>query len=313
MTTGNFSLTRDEIEQFERDGYLGPFTLYEPDQAKTLYAALRGQLFQRRFAPYDAPFDSAIANYDRHLDLDALSAHVCRAEIVDRLVGILGPDVLCWRSEFIPKYPGAEGTDWHQADTFGHASGEPQLVWPKDEPFGGAINVWTAFTDVTEETGCMLFIPGTHRQMNYDESIGMQFNPQHNANVVKDGVKRGFNGYDYRELQKDRDWKPNESQAIPMVMNAGQFVIFRSMLMHASKPNITADKTRIGYVARYVPGRVKVYPDTDVVKEFGGEYRLDRFGVVEVAGRNQQHGNRVARVNLAGTPFPVDRAETVAS
>jgi hypothetical protein len=25
---------------------------------------------------------------------------------------------------------------------------------------------------------------------------------------------------------------------------------------------------------------VKVYPDTDYVKEFGGEYRLDKFGVV---------------------------------
>jgi len=30
----------------------------------------------------------------------------------------------------VSKYPGDEGTEWHQADTFGHASGAPQIVWP---------------------------------------------------------------------------------------------------------------------------------------------------------------------------------------
>ena len=217
-----------------------------------------------------------------------------------RLRSILGPDVICWRSEFIPKYPGNEGTDWHQADTFGHASGEPQLVWPEDESFGGAINVWTGFTDATQENGCMLFIPGTHKQMNYDESIGMTFDPVANKDVIKGQYARGFNGYDYSTLQKDKSWQPDEAAAVPIVMKAGQFVIFRSMLMHCSLPNSTTDKTRLGYVARYVPGRVKVYPDTDYVKEFGGEYRLDRFGVVQVAGTATDHKNRVAAKSLSG-------------
>ena len=223
-----------------------------------------------------------------------------RTEIVHRLRSILGPDVICWRSEFIPKYPGNEGTDWHQADTFGHASGEPQLVWPEDEPFGGAINVWTGFTDATPENGCMLFIPGTHRKMNYDESIGMTFDPVANKDVVKGQYARGFNGYDYSTLQKDKGWQPDEAAAVPIVMKAGQFVIFRSMLMHSSLPNSTSDKTRLGYVARYVPGRVKVYPDTDYVKEFGGEYRLDKFGVVQVAGTRTDPQNRVASRSLSG-------------
>lgn len=83
-------------------------------------------------------------------------------------------------------------------------------------------------------------------------------------------------------------------------MKAGQFVIFRSMLMHSSLPNSTSDKTRLGYVARYVPGRVKVYPGTDYVKEFGGEYRLDKFGVVQVAGTRTDQQNRVASQSLSG-------------
>ncbi|AZE69404.1 chlorinating enzyme [Pseudomonas synxantha] len=300
MDITDFSLTEQELQQFDRDGFIGPFTLYEPEEMKQMHKTVRAQLFNRTHAPYDAPLDVAITNYDRHLDVDLLTHHVFRKEIVHRLRSILGPDVICWRSEFIPKYPGNEGTDWHQADTFGHASGEPQLVWPEDESFGGAINVWTGFTDATQENGCMLFIPGTHKQMNYDESIGMTFDPVANKDVVKGQYARGFNGYDYSTLQKDKSWQPDEAAAVPIVMKAGQFVIFRSMLMHCSLPNSTTDKTRLGYVARYVPGRVKVYPDTDYVKEFGGEYRLDRFGVVQVAGTATDHKNRVAAKSLSG-------------
>ncbi len=303
ITVGQYQLTIEELQQWDEKGYIGPFTLYSPEEMAAIHKKIRAQLFNRTFAPYDTPVDSAIANYDRHLDVSLLSEHICRREIVERLISILGPDILCWRSEFIPKPPGAEGTDWHQADTFEHASGEPQLVWPKEEGFGGCINVWTAFTDATEEMGCLQFVPGTHRQMFYDESKGLTFDPQGNQDVVKGDMKRGFNGYDYRDLQKDPHWKPDESQAVSMVMKAGEFIVFRSMLLHASKPNSTKDRSRLGYVARYVPGRVKVYPDTDVVKEFGGEISLQNYGVVVVAGRNTQPSNRVRKSNLRGEPF----------
>ncbi|MFH9663534.1 phytanoyl-CoA dioxygenase family protein [Streptomyces sp. NPDC017248] len=69
-----------------------------------------------------------ISNYDRHLDSTFLADHICRPEIVDRVRSVLGPDVLNWRTEFFPKYPGDEGTDWHQADTFANASGQPQIL-----------------------------------------------------------------------------------------------------------------------------------------------------------------------------------------
>ncbi len=299
----SFKLTDHELEKFHTQGFIGPFVLYEQDQMKELYKEIRAQLFNRDFATYDAPMDSAVANYDRHLDIDLLSEHICRKEIVDRLERILGENIICWRSEFIPKKPGAEGTDWHQADTFAHASGKPQLVWPNDDEQGGCINVWTAFTDATEETACMLFIPGTQEEKYYDESKGLNFNPDKNSQVVKNGIARGFNGYDYRELQVDPNWVPDESKAVPMVMKAGEFIIFRSKLLHASKPNISKTITRLGYVSRYIPADVKVYPDTDNVEEFGGAYSLNKYGVVEVKGDNLEPSNRVKRKNNRGTSF----------
>lgn len=294
-TPKRYLLSDKELSEFHAKGFIGPFDLYGEDEAKELLKVIRAQLFNREKCPYDTSIDGAIANYDRHLDIDLLAKHIHRPEIVDRLLRILGDNILCWRSEFIPKKPGAEGTDWHQADIFAHASGRPQLVWPNDDENGGCINVWTAFTEATEETGCLMFIPETQDKNFYDETKGMHFNPKKNNSIIKDGTARGFNGYDYRELQVDPEWKPDESKAILMEMKAGQFIIFRSKLLHASKPNISKIKTRMGFVCRYVPADVKVYPDTDHVEEFGGAFSLENYMVVPVHGQNLEPSNRVKK------------------
>lgn len=298
-----FKLSQIEIDHFRERGYIGPFTLYSPEEARQRYKIIRAELFDRQHAVYDLPTQSPIANYDRHLDVDLLSEHIAHPGIVQRLNTILGPNLICWRSEMFPKYPGDEGTDWHQADTFAHASGKPQIVWPGDQRFGGAITVWTAFTDATEENGCLRFMPGTHEEMFYDESKRMAFDPTKVNALEKDGIKRGFFGYDYRSLQKDPDWKPDESRAVSLEMQPGQCVIFWSTLMHSSFPNSTKDKTRLGYASRYVPASVRVYPDTDVVDEYGSQISLSKYGVVLVSGEDHFGHNRRVDRNMRGTPF----------
>ncbi|HDR8935318.1 chlorinating enzyme [Burkholderia vietnamiensis] len=301
-----FSLTPDELARFRAQGFFGPFRVYSPDEARERYRAIRVELFDREHAIYDLPPTSPIANYDRHLDVNLLSEHIGRREIVDRVASMLGPDLLCWRSEMFPKYPGDEGTDWHQADTFAHASGAPQIVWPGESRFGGAITAWTAFTDATEENGCLRFIPGTHEEMFYDESKKMAYDASKINTQEKDGIKRGFFGYDYRSLQKDPSWKPDESQAVSITMQAGECVIFWSTLMHSSFPNSTADVTRLGYASRYVPTGVKVYPDTNVVEEYGSAISLDKYGVVLVSGEDHYGHNRRALSNARGRAFAFD-------
>ena len=60
--------------------------------------------------------------------------------------------------------------------------------------------------------------------------------------MFEEDKKRGFFGYDYRELQIDPNWKPNEEDAVSMEMKAGQFIIFWSTLMHASHPHTGSTK-----------------------------------------------------------------------
>jgi len=298
-----FSFTESERKAFHDNGYAGPFDIYGRQEMKEIYRKLRSDLFDRRYAVYNLDHSSRLAGYDRHLDVDFLSRHVAKPEIVDRVASILGPNVACWRSEMFPKYPGDEGTDWHQADTFAHASGRPQVVWPMNESFGGALTVWTAITDSDRENGCLRFIPGTHEEMFYDESKEMKYAPEQINKLEKNGIKAGFFGYDYRNLQKDPNWVPDDSKAVAMEMTAGQCIIFWSTLMHASFPNVTTNRTRLGFTARYVPTSVKIYPDTDTFDEYGSTLSLEHYGVVVVDGTDEYGHNRVVTSNRRGTPF----------
>jgi non-haem Fe2+, alpha-ketoglutarate-dependent halogenase len=307
--TGGFALTPEERASFEERGYFGPFKVYEIEEMQRRWGVERLRLMDRSNAVYqDEAAQSGntnISNYDRHLDSQFLADHVCRPEIVGRVASVLGPDVLCWRSEFFPKYPGDEGTDWHQADTFANASGVPQILWPDEhKDFGGTITVWTAFTEANEDNGCLQFIPGTHTRMNYDETKKMHYTPDSINQKDKGGVRRGFFGYDYRELQVDPDFKPDESQAVSMVMRPGEAIMFWSTLMHASWPHSAkTDEMRLGFAGRYVPTSVRVYPDTEQIEEYGGTVSLDRYGAVLVGGQNRYDHNRMVTQTTLGHPF----------
>jgi len=302
-----FSLTEQELKDLRKNGYVGPFDLYEPEEIKAIWRKERLRLLDRSNAIYKENTISEntnIANYDRHLDNEFLAKHICKPQIVHKLNSLLGENLICWRSEFFPKYPGDEGTDWHQADTFENAGGKPQLIWPDSTSFGGTLSVWTAFTDTNKDTACLQFIPETHEEMFYDEHKEMEYNPEKNANLERNGERKGFFGYDYRNLQKDPDWEPDESKAVSIEMKAGQFVIFWSTLMHASHAHKgVSNQMRLGYSVRYVPSIVDIYPDLEEITQFGGRVSLENYGTVVVSGENMNPKNKVKIKTMGGNSF----------
>ena len=205
----------------------------------------------------------------------------------------------------LPSTPETRARTGTRPDTFANASGQPQIVWPDgNEDFGGTITVWTAFTEASEDMGSLQFIPGTHRTMYYDESKEMHYNPDCINQAEKQGVNRGFFGYDYRQLQIDPNWKPSESMAVSMAMRPGEAILFWSTLMHASHPHLgQTTEMRMAYAARYVPTCVRIYPDVDVIEEYGGKVALDRYGAVLVSGENSYTHNRIAMTTTRGHVF----------
>ncbi len=298
MTERQFSLSPEELQSFDQNGFIGPFPLYSREEMQNQLRSLRGKLLNLDRSIYDAGATASgttnLSTYDRHLDIEFLMQHIKRPEIVDRVASILGEDLLCWRTEFFHKYPGDEGTDWHQASNFAGVAGDkkPQIEWPDGSRFGGTITVWTAFTDATIEKGCMQFVPGTHKTMFYDESKVITYDADRINNSEKEGVRRGFFGYDYRELQKDPNWRPDEEAAVSMQVPAGHFFIFWSTLLHASHPHLGLTKDmRLAYAARYLPTKVKVYPHSRQLQEFGGTASLEQHRCVLVSGEDSYGHN----------------------
>lgn len=308
----NRYFTDAELEHLRTQGFIGPITVYEPDEMDRRWKQIRAELLDRTHACYPEDVASGltnIANYDRHLDVDLLSEHIVHPEIAQRATELIGPDIICWRTEFFPKYKGDPGTGWHQADDFSNTSGVPQLAWPDDDRSGypqSTLTIWTAFTDATVTNGCLKVIPGSHLTKYYDESKEMRYH----ADLISDdgkvsGAKNDFFGYDYRDLQIDPDWSPPEEEAVPLEMERGQCVIFWEALLHSSLPHTgKARDYRMGFATRLVPSFVRVYPgDPDVLEQFGGRVPLDKFGNVLVAGRNLNPDNKMTTHSLRGFEF----------
>jgi non-haem Fe2+, alpha-ketoglutarate-dependent halogenase len=289
--TEKYYLSEAENSSFYQNGCLGPFTLCQPNEMTSLFEEVRMDLLDT----HGAPFPKSKLNYDRHLDLLALNQIISNPKIVHRVSSILGPDVLNWRTSWFPKYPGDEGTDWHQAESFVEFEGTEKLIpTAAEDGRPWELTAWIAMSESTRKNGCLKFMPGTHRTWFFDEKRNVLFEPETlNKKVISTGEKAGFYGYDYDKLKLDPTWKPDEEKAVHMEMEPGQFCIFTSRCMHGSNPNTTKSSTRFGWATRFVPTHVKVYANQESFHHFGEELPLDRYSTVLVLGEDRYHHNRV--------------------
>lgn len=298
MIAGCTGLSRDDLQFFDQNGFVGPFDLYGPETARHMLAEIRAKNWDRTHALFDN-----CVNYDRHFDISELSRHIGHPGIVGRVRSLLGPDVLCWRTEWFPKFPGATGTEWHQVEKYEYATGTPMLAWAeRRDNVPVDLTVWTAFTDATRENGCMKFLPGSHKTKYFDESK----KPAHGREgvYVSATAETGFFGYNFADFKVDPHWEPDESKAITMEMRPGQCIIFSAKCVHASHPNTTKRSTRFAIASRYVAAYVRVYPDQKRFRAHGGDFDLTNYGCVLVSGEDRYGHNQLREANNLGKRFP---------
>jgi non-haem Fe2+, alpha-ketoglutarate-dependent halogenase len=286
----SFYLTDEEVNFFYENGYTGPFTLYEPEEMTCVWEDVRAEILDTT----TAPFPDSKLNYDRHLDMFALNQIISDPRLVHRVSSILGPDVLCWRTEWFPKYPGDEGTDWHQAESFVEFEGTEKIVpTAPEEGKPWELTAWIAMSEATRENGCIKLMPGSHRTWYFDEKRNITFEPENFNKKLSNGQKSGFYGYDYDKLKLDPNWKPDESKAVHMEIKPGQFFIFTSRCMHGSNSNSTRSSVRFGYATRFIPTHVQAYAGQESFQHFGEVLPLDRWHTVLVHGEDRYRHNRV--------------------
>jgi phytanoyl-CoA hydroxylase len=117
---------------------------------------------------------------------------------------LLGPDVDVFQSMFILKNPGAWGQPWHQDSYYFNFDQQPQ------------VGLWLAISEATLENGCLSVLPGSH------ENPVLTHVPDR-----REGANQG-----YLEIL-DTD----EAEAIPVLMEPGDLLVFNSYLLHKSVDN----------------------------------------------------------------------------
>ncbi|MFF4737779.1 chlorinating enzyme [Streptomyces sp. NPDC001262] len=291
-----------DIEQFGRDGFIGPIKLYEPEEAAELIREIRINNHVTDRALYKNS-----VNYDRHYDIPQLTRHVTHPTIVKYLNAILGPDVLLWRTEWFPKFPGAKATEWHQVRDYSYANGKPQLL-PTESDWNAYIDitVWTTFTPATRDRACMKFVRGSQREWIFDEHKATQSGRSDDYDVAH--ADTGFFGYNFSDFAVDPDWEPRPEDVVELEMKPGEAVIFTASCVHGSTPNLTERETRFAIAGRYVPTHVRVYPGQDSFTAHGATFDLSEYGSVLVSGENTFDHNRIRTENNHGEKFAVRTA-----
>ncbi|MEM9059685.1 MAG: phytanoyl-CoA dioxygenase family protein [Pseudomonadota bacterium] len=216
----SWHLTDAEIVRYQDEGYLCPLDILTPHEIAKNRAAM--EALER---DYDGALPRAVAEYLRissYLATDVPLRIARDARVLDKVESILGPDILMWSCEyFIKEAQSRQIVSWHQDLTYWGMDGSDH-----------EITAWVALSPATAESGCMRFVPGSHK-----ESLVAHTDTFADDNLLSRG----------QEIAVEVD----EEDAIVAALQPGQMSLHHGRLFHASGPN-TSDDRRIGLVIRYI-------------------------------------------------------------
>lgn len=216
------TLSKQQIEDYNAQGYLMPFRGLQADEVRELRAFFDGVL-----AAFIELGRSSYAISTAHLRFKRIYELVHHPEIVAPAADLLGPNVVCWGSHFFCKMPhDGKQVPWHQDSTY----------WPLSPT--KTVTVWLAIDDADPENANMKFIPRSHLHglIDYDET--------HEADTVLNLAVRNPHSYGGDELD--------------VTLKAGQFSIHSDLLLHGSEAN-QSDRRRCGLTIRYAAADVTTW------------------------------------------------------
>src|SRR2546427_12094788 len=209
-------LSQAAVEAYKREGFYSPVRVMNSAEARRYRNAL-----EAHEAKTGAPLQGNW-RHKMHLLFTWADELVHHPKILDAVEDVIGPDILCWTTNFFIKEARSPGfVSWHQDSTYWGL--EPDDV----------VTAWVAFTDVTPENGYMQVIPGSHKvdQLPHVDTF-------HKDNLLSRG----------QEIAVDVD----EAQAGPCLLDPGEMPLHPIKLVHGSEPNRSNDR-RIGFALRYIP------------------------------------------------------------
>lgn len=211
-------LTELEVKNFQEDGFLFPYEVYTPEEAGNLW---------KKFNSLEKELGEEPQNRFRikaQLPFPWLCDVVSHPKLLDALEDLIGPNILCWGASFFTKKANdPRFISWH-TDSFVYGF-EPSET----------VTAWLGFNDSTKESGCLRYIPGSHKETAIHE---IKPDPDNLATLGQNVIN------------------VQEKKAVYAELKAGQVVFHHESVVHSSGPN-TANHPRIGFSIHYVAPHVR--------------------------------------------------------
>jgi len=238
-----FRLSPDEISFFHANGFLGPFNLCTVQEMAAIRAYIEQHVLTTAGPNPKNPLQC------RHLDDPEVFRLCSHPSIVDRMKSLYGPDLVLWASYFFAKDPGGKEIPWHQDLNY----------WPLEPVVN--ISAWLAIDKCTPENSCVRIIPASHKR-------ALPHVPAPGAMAFQEMADLTF---------------VDESKALDMPLDPGQFFLFNEKLLHQSHQN-RSNLRRIGLSMRVTIPFVKITHDHPLL--FPGH------AVILLAGQDHMKFNR---------------------
>jgi ectoine hydroxylase-related dioxygenase (phytanoyl-CoA dioxygenase family) len=214
------TLTRAQIAQFNRDGFLKGLRVFSPAEADAIRRYFDDLLAQVLAAGGDSYSIS--------------TAHLKHAKVYDlltdpRLVAVvrdlLGDNVIAWGSHFFCKMPGdGKAVAWHQDASY----------WPLSP--SKAVTIWLAIDDADRGNGCMRFLAGSH----------------HHGHLTY----RPSGATEHNLLDQTVEDAEHYGTPVDVELKAGEVSVHSDLLLHGSEPN-RSPRRRCGLTLRYCAADVR--------------------------------------------------------
>jgi ectoine hydroxylase-related dioxygenase (phytanoyl-CoA dioxygenase family) len=231
-------LTARQVEQYREQGFTFPLRVLDREQARRHRNALEA---------YERSTGSPIRSewrHKTHLLFTWANELVRHPVILDAVEDLMGPDIICWTTNFFIKEAHDPGfVSWHQDSTY----------WGLDPC--DVLTAWLALSDAPVASGAMKMLPGSQR---WEQVPHRDTYDEHNL------LTRG------QEIEVEVD----ETEGVHVPLEAGEISLHHVRIVHASAPNTTGDR-RIGLAIRYVAPHVRQVKMRDSAMLVRGE---DRFG-----------------------------------
>lgn len=218
-------LTEQQLEQFNKEGYIIVKGLFSPENLEEIEETFE----QISLAPVpgyfepklDSESNDPLSRYPRvmhpHRFNDTAMKYMLHKPVMDVLADLYGEPALAAQSMFYYKPPGSRGQALHQ-DNF----------YLKVEP-GNCIAAWTAVDSADLENGGLLVVPKTGQH-----EISCPELADSSESFTTHYVK-----------------PPKEEKAIPAIMDKGDVLFFNGNLIHGSYRNKSQNRFRRAFICHY--------------------------------------------------------------